>query len=286
LVVYPFRNKLFTHLETNSKLNVIKMAQAFVSKTVFFVGIIAAILIAGVVSTVVSAQVTSQQTIQGPVGPTGPQGEPGETGQTGPQGAKGEKGDPGTNGATGQAGATGPQGPKGETGEMGPAGATGATGPAGTTGATGPAGATGPQGAKGDTGATGPMGPAGSATRYVITGSFDITEDGDLIKYQNSGDSTYAYHWKRITVSQLTLTDMPQVQVFLRNDFKTTDAADPVTLWREVGNPLGSLVESNGVVLYDEGCVYVFFKEIISGSSPTYPIYATNSGDYKIVLVK
>lgn len=67
----------------------------------------------------------------------------------------------------------GEKGDKGDKGDTGPLGPTGPTGPAGATGTTG---STGAQGAKGDTGA---QGSAGNATRYVIKGSFDVTQDGD-----------------------------------------------------------------------------------------------------------
>jgi hypothetical protein len=87
-------------------------------------------------------------------------------------------------------GSSGSQGSQGETGATGSQGPQGATGPAGATGATGPAGATGATGSVGTNGATEPSGSPGSAgkdgtaTRYTIEGSFDVTQDGDLIKYE------------------------------------------------------------------------------------------------------
>lgn len=47
-----------------------------------------------------------------------------------------------------------------------------------------------------------------------------------------------------------------------------------------------SVVEDTGVVLYNEGCVYIYYKAAIafSGSEP-YALYAVTS-NYKIVLVK
>ncbi len=44
----------------------------------------------------------------------------------------------------------------------------------------------GPQGPEGPQGETGPQGSAGNATRYVIEGSFNVTQDGDII--QNTTD--------------------------------------------------------------------------------------------------
>jgi len=83
-----------------------------VTKTVFIVGLIAAILAASLLATGISMQIGLQ----------------------GPQGEKGDKGD---------TGATGPQGPQGSQGPAGPQGATGPAGPQGAQGAQGPQGAPG-----------------------------------------------------------------------------------------------------------------------------------------------
>jgi len=228
---------------------VIGIAQKLVSMTVFLAGLIAAILVSSVVSAVVSTQWA--------VGPQGPEGD------TGPQGE---------------------QGVQGLTGDTGPAGPTG---PAGATGATGPQGAKGDKGDMGTTGATGPQGPAGTATRYVIEGSFNVTQDGDLIKYVEASDnSTTAYHWKRIDVPQLTLSYMPSVQVYVKTYFATNESEPgTIPLWRDVGVTHGSIVEDAGVVLYDEGCVYIYFKFSVTGIPSPYTVYAV-TGDYKIVVVK
>jgi hypothetical protein len=85
-----------------------------ITTVVFVVGLVAAILVASLISVGVSS--------------------------LGLVGQKGEKGD------KGETGATGASGPAGATGATGPAGATGATGPAGSTGATGATGAQGPRG--------------------------------------------------------------------------------------------------------------------------------------------
>ena len=72
-----------------------------ISKTVFIVGLIAAILASSLISAVI---VTQLPTIMGP------------------KGDKGDKGDTGDTGATGATGATGSQGPQGLQGIMGPPG--------------------------------------------------------------------------------------------------------------------------------------------------------------------
>ena len=192
------------------------------------------------------------------------------------------------------AGPQGPQGPKGDTGPAGPQGETGATGPIGPAGATGPQGPAGAKGDKGDTGetgATGPEGPPGNATRYVIEGSFNITEDGDLIKYYESGPSVITeYHWKRIDVPLLTLSDIPSVQVYVKTYFHVNTTGGTgnectiptsTVLWIDVGVTFGSIVENSGPVLYDEGCFYIFYK---IGDDPN-ALYAM-TGDYKIAVVK
>lgn len=76
-----------------------------ISKTTFIVGLIVAIVVSSLISTVVSMQWALIQGPKGDKGDTGPQGE------QGPQGIQGEKGDKGDTGATG---ATGPQGPAGQ----------------------------------------------------------------------------------------------------------------------------------------------------------------------------
>ena len=181
----------------------------------------------------------------------------------------------------------GPQGPEGPQGEQGIQGLTGDTGPTGPAGATGPQGEKGDKGDTGETGATGPQGPAGNATRYVIEGSFNVTQDGDLIKYvEESDNSTSVYHWKRIDVPQLTLSYMPLVQVYVKTYFATNESEPgTIPLWRDVGVTHGSIVEDAGIVLYDEGCVYIYFKYSVTGIPFPYTLYAV-TGDYKIVVVK
>ena len=52
-------------------------------------------------------------------------------------------------------------------------------------------------------------------------------------------------------------------------------------LWRDVGVTFGNVAEDAGLVLYDEGYVYIFYK-VIYASSVQYAM----TGDYKIVIVK
>jgi hypothetical protein len=184
--------------------------------------------------------------------------------------------------------AVGPAGPQGETGLQGPKGDTGDTGPQGPAGATGPQGEKGDKGDTGETGATGPEGPSGNATRHVIEGWFNVTEDGDLIKYVTAPLDNRSSHWKRIDVPLLTLSDMPSVHVYVGTYFESIEnVTGPVLMWREVSVTRGTVIEETGSVLYDEGSVYIYYKDIIdNGVTDPYAIYAGYSGDYKIVVVK
>ena len=163
---------------------------------------------------------------------------------------------------------------------------TGEQGPKGDTGATGAQGPVGPTGATGAIGLTGPAGKDGNATRYVIAGSFNVTLDGDLIKYRG-GDLAYAYHWKRIDVPQVTLSDMPLVHVYVKTAFESVEnVSQPIQLWKDLSETFGSLVENTGLVLYDEGSVYIFYKQVITpNTGDPYTMYAI-TGDYIIVVVK
>ena len=196
-------------------------------------------------------------------------------------------------------GPQGPEGPQGPQGEQGIQGLTGDTGPQGPVGPQGQQGATGAQGEKGDkgdtgeTGDTGPQGPAGNATRYVIEGFFNVTQQGDLIYYSNQTfeDDHYSYyeeHWRRIDVPQITLSDMPSVQVFVKTTFVSIEnVTAPIEMWKGYGPVTGG---ANNV-MYNEGRVYIQYKTYAEG----YDIFAqayTNStsyrfdGYYKIVVVK
>jgi hypothetical protein len=224
----------------------VKLNEKLISRTVFLTGIITAILIASTISTLASTQL-----IAGPPGPIGPQGPKGESGATGSQG---------------------------------PPGATGSVGATGATGATGASGVTGPAGSPGS------AGKDGSTTRYVIDGTFDVTKDGDLIKHSEhltSFELDYVYHWKKVDVPQLTLSDMPLVNVYVRSIFESGESgSQPMQLWKDHDSSFSTSVTDMGAVIYAEGCVYVFYKIVITPiySDPYSLTYTT--GEYKIVVVK
>jgi|WetSurMetagenome_2_1015567.scaffolds.fasta_scaffold332890_1 hypothetical protein len=212
------------------------MSQAFISKASFAVIIIATMIASGLASAVVTSAVQTPQTTQGDTGPQGPKGDTGDTGATGPAGT---------------------------------------TGPEGATGATGTQGLKGDKGDKGDAGATGATGPAGSATRYVISGSFNILQNGDLIL----GDNNTSNHYKRINVPQLTLVDMPLVKVYINATFNNSTAwIEETATGTMFGQPF---------TIYGDGYVYVYYKSIwASGSPPVNSTYYQFNGEYKIVVVK
>jgi hypothetical protein len=189
-------------------------------------------------------------------------------------------------------GPAGPEGPQGETGLQGPKGDTGDTGPQGPAGATGAQGEKGDKGDTGETGATGPEGPPGNATRDVIEGFFNVTQDGDLVRYINETISGYDYyteeHWKRINVTQITLADMPSVQVFIKTTFVSIEnVTTPIEMWKWYGPVTGGAVH----VMYNEGCVYLQYKIYSEGFDILSQTYANSTsyrfdGNYKIVVVK
>jgi hypothetical protein len=169
----------------------------------------------------------------------------GPQGLQGIQGPKGDKGDTGATGATGTAGATGPQGPKGDKGDTGAVGATGSAG------------------------------PAGNGSRYVIEGSFDVTQSGDLVINDSYSES---YHYKKISVPQLTLSDMPSVTVY-----EHTITPDNTTVWSEPTTQYyGSILP---FVTYGEGCVWLFYKQTDTATPPAWSAYVF-TGEYKIVVIK
>ncbi len=181
-------------------------------------------------------------------------------------------------------------GPQGEQGIQGPQGDTGEQGPKGDTGATG---ATGPAGSKGDMGATGPAGPAGkdgSSIRIVIENALNMTQDGDLIKYDNNTIIGYTEeHWKKIDVPQLKLSDMPSVQVFVKTSFVSIEnETAPVEMWQLYGPTYTGGPSS---VMYNEGCVYLHYKNYNEWydvslmqwkNATTYKF----DGNYKIVILE
>jgi hypothetical protein len=90
------------------------MQKMALTRGVFVVGLIVAILVASAISAGLSFQLA--------LGPQGPKGDKGDTGATGATGAIGPQGATGATGATGPAGANGANGATGATGPQGPAG--------------------------------------------------------------------------------------------------------------------------------------------------------------------
>jgi hypothetical protein len=91
-----------------------------ITRTIFAVGLIAAIVLAGFLSVGISTQFAIGT--HGLKGETGPQGPKGDTGTAGAIGETGPKGATGATGAKGDTGAPGPQGQQGVAGIQGPKG--------------------------------------------------------------------------------------------------------------------------------------------------------------------
>ena len=105
---------------------------------------------------------------------------------------------------------------------------------------------------------------------------------GDVIKTVAGME----WHWKRISVPQLTLSDMPLVKVYIkpRPEWIYGDAlARPDDAWVDAGDSIYTLPKHS--VAYDEGCVFILYKRVIRYPDRTIThIFIT--GEYKIVVVK
>ena len=109
---------------------------------------------------------------------------------------------------------------------------------------------------------------------YVIEGSFDVTQDGDVIEEMTDT----AWHWKRIPVPQLTLEDMPNIQVYVKtNDW---DKYAPLDTWKDIYVSHGVMPSSS--VVYDEQSVLVLYKRVIFDLGIDYFF----NGEYKITVTK
>ncbi|MEJ2242079.1 MAG: hypothetical protein P8Y18_08055 [Candidatus Bathyarchaeota archaeon] len=111
--------------------------------------------------------------------------------------------------------------------------------------------------------------------RTVIEGSFNVTEDGDIIDVTESGDEL---HWKNITVEELTFSDMPLINVYVKPNNNT--ATTPEDMWRNAGEGLGE--QPTAYAVFDEQSVLIFYKRILNDGAENYFM----NGDYKIVVVK
>jgi hypothetical protein len=112
------------------------------------------------------------------------------------------------------------------------------------------------------------------AITYVIEGSFDVTQDGDVVEVMPDTE----YHWKRIPVPQLTLEDMPNIQVYVKiND---RDKYAPLDTWKDVYATHGIMPGSS--VVYDEQSVLVLYKRFITDLGTDYFF----NGEYKVTVTK
>ena len=114
-----------------------------------------------------------------------------------------------------------------------------------------------------------------STTRYVIEGVIDLTQDGDVIA-PSSELSNVMFHWKIVSVPQLTLDDMPLINVYLKPP--SGEFSGLFDMWRDNGEDWGYYYLK---AVYDEQTVYICYKRVDS-SETTYFI----NGEYKIVVIK
>jgi hypothetical protein len=112
------------------------------------------------------------------------------------------------------------------------------------------------------------------AITYVIEGSFDVTQDGDVVEVMPDTE----YHWKRIPVPQLTLADMPNIQVYVKTNDRDNYA--PLDTWKDVYVAHGITPSSS--VVYDEQSVLVLYKRVITDLGIDYFF----NGEYRITVIK
>ncbi len=115
---------------------------------------------------------------------------------------------------------------------------------------------------------------APGTVRYVIEGSFNVTENGDIVETFGTTDE----HWKRIVVPQLTLEDMPLIRVYYKPN---NSSASTHEMWRESGEALGTFPTLS--VVYDEQSVLILYKKVYNDCGMTNYLF---NGEYKIVVVK
>jgi hypothetical protein len=115
---------------------------------------------------------------------------------------------------------------------------------------------------------------ASGLERYVIEGSFDVTEKGDVIETFGTTEE----HWKVIAVPQLTLENMPLIRVYYRPN---NTSASTHEMWRESGEALGTFPTLS--VVYDEQSVLILYKKVYNDYGMTNYLF---NGEYKIVIIK
>jgi len=112
------------------------------------------------------------------------------------------------------------------------------------------------------------------AVTHVIEGSFDVTQDGDVVEVMTDT----VYHWKRIPVPELTLDDMPNIQVYVKTNER--DKYTPLDTWKDVYVAHGIMPSSS--VVYDEQSILVLYKRVITDLGIDYFF----NGEYKITVTK
>jgi hypothetical protein len=112
------------------------------------------------------------------------------------------------------------------------------------------------------------------AITRVIEGSFDVTQNGDVVEARTDT----VYHWKRILVPELTLDDIPNIQVYVKTNER--DKYTPLDTWKDVYVAHGVMPTSS--VVYDNQSVLVLYKRVFTELGIDYFF----NGEYKVTVTK
>jgi len=119
----------------------------------------------------------------------------------------------------------------------------------------------------------------------TYTGTFNVndagdeitTEDGSLSCSQPTYTKYYRYHWKKIAIPEIDLNNMPSIKVYnkLYQDFDVFPQSG--NIWIEIG--------AYSLTAYDQGNLYILFKEVDEVCDGTTETTTYVTGEYKIVLL-
>lgn len=110
------------------------------------------------------------------------------------------------------------------------------------------------------------LGPHSPVLKKVYTGTIDISRNGDVIIQTEF----LRFHWAVISVPEITLNDMPVVDVFVKPHpgWLYLYPGVPPNSWVKLGTSDGGLAPG---VAFDEGRVYILYKKELALPSTTWP---------------
>jgi hypothetical protein len=112
------------------------------------------------------------------------------------------------------------------------------------------------------------------AITRVIEGSFDVTQNGDVVEARTDT----VYHWKRIPIPELTLDEMPNIQVYVKTNER--DKYTPLDTWKDIYVAHGVMPTSS--VVYDNQSILVLYKRVFTDFGIDYFF----NGEYKVTVTK